>query len=228
MQILGLEKVSMVDYPGKVCATVFTGGCNYRCKFCHNSGIVNKNYSGYEEDCIFDYLASRKSLIKAVTISGGEPTLQKDLRVFIERLKSESYLVKLDTNGTNPFVLNTLIRDKLIDYVAMDIKTCFDDYNTVTNVKDSSVDNVKRSFEILLAGNVDYELRTTLVKEFHDKDKIAKMAEDIKGAKRLYLQKFKNSATCFDATLTPVSFADANIFKDILSQTVGKVEFRGY
>lgn len=228
MEILGLEKVSMVDYPGEVCATVFTGGCNYRCKFCHNSGIVNKDYYRFEEDYIFEYLASRKSLIKAVTVSGGEPTLQKDLRTFIERLKSENYLVKLDTNGTNPFVLKTLIDDKLIDYVAMDIKTCFDDYNTVTDVKDSNVTNVKHSLEILLGDKVGYELRTTLVDEFHTTDKIEKMAEDVKGAKLLYLQKFKKSATCFDGDLTPVSHDKAKEFQDILSKTVTRVELRGY
>ena len=118
MKILGLEKVSMVDYPKKICATIFTGGCDFRCVFCHNSGIVNEDYKPYTEEEIFEYLDSRKNLLDAVTISGGEPTIQSDLEDFIVKIREKGFLVKLDTNGTNPMVLKNLL-DRLIHCVDM-------------------------------------------------------------------------------------------------------------
>ena len=159
MKILGIEKVSFVDYEGKMCATIFTGGCNYRCPFCHNGGIVLDKYKEISEDDILEYLRSRKGLLDAVTISGGEPTLQPDLKQFIIKVKKLGFLVKLDTNGTNPAVLIDLVNDNLLDYVAIDIKTNFEDYNRVAGVSNALQNNVQKSINYLKQSNINYELR---------------------------------------------------------------------
>ena len=229
MKILGIEKVSFVDYEGMMCATIFTGGCNYRCPFCHNGGIVLDKYKEISEDDILEYLRSRKGLLDAVTISGGEPTLQPDLKEFILKVRGLGFLVKLDTNGTNPDCLIDLIENNLLDYVAIDIKTNFGDYSKVSGVPNSLTENVKKSIEYLKNSGLDYELRTTLVNEFHTKDSIVNMAKELNGHKRLYLQKFKESADCINATgLSAVPKAKANEFVDILKKTISMVELRGY
>lgn len=228
MEILGIEKVSMVDYQDKICATVFTGGCNFRCPFCHNSGIVENQYSVIPENEIFDYLESRKKLLDGVVVSGGEPTLQRDLPLFAERVKSMGYLVKLDTNGTNPFVLERLLKDKLIDYAAIDIKNDFEHYALVAGVANPAVENIKKSLALLKQYGVPYELRTTLIGEFHNIENIKQMAEELKGEKILYLQKFKISDGVFNKNLTEVSKDEAEEFRKILSKTIEKVELRGY
>jgi len=228
MEILGIEKVSMVDYQDKICATVFTGGCNFRCPFCHNSGIVENQYSVIPENEIFDYLENRKKLLDGVVVSGGEPTLQRDLPIFIERVKNMGYLVKLDTNGTNHFVLERLLKDKLIDYAAIDIKNDFEHYDLVAGVANPAVENIKKSLTLLKQYGVPYELRTTLIGEFHNLENIKQMAKELKGERLLYLQKFKVSDGVFNKNLTEVSKEEAEVFKDILSQTIEQVELRGY
>ena len=157
MEILGFEKVSFVDSEGKICATVFAGGCNLRCPFCHNSGIVEKCFSSHREDEVFAYLEKRKSLLDSVVISGGEPTLQHDLESFVKKIKEMGYLVKLDTNGTCPKVLKNLFGKNLIDYVAMDIKNNFSDYAGLVGVNNFQVDNIKESLNLLKEYNVQYE-----------------------------------------------------------------------
>ena len=229
MKILGIEKVSFVDYEGKMCATIFTGGCNYRCPFCHNGGIVLDKYKEISENDIFDYLKTRVGLLDAVTISGGEPTLQTDLKEFIKKVRELGFLVKLDTNGTNPDCLIDLLKNNLLDYVAIDIKTNFDDYNKVSGVSNSLTENVKKSIEYLKTCGVDYELRTTLINEFHTKKSIVSMAKELNGHKRLYLQKFKESADCINATgLSEVLKATAKEYVDILKPSIKQVELRGY
>ena len=228
MQILGIEKVSMVDYPNKIATTVFTGGCNFRCPFCHNSGIVEQKYDIYDEEEIFAYLKSRKNLIDAVVVSGGEPTLQRELKEFIKKIKDMGFLVKLDTNGTNPFVLKMLLDENLLDYVAMDIKNNFDDYKKVTGTKVSMAENVKKCLEILHNANVPYELRTTLVKEFHTKDNIKKMAQDLAGEHLLYLQKFVDNKECIEQGHTEIDKLTAIEFATMLSRTIDNVLLRGY
>ena len=228
MKILGLEKVSLVDYEEKICATIFTGGCNFFCPFCHNSGIVTSQVEPIEEREVLEYLASRKSLLDAVTISGGEPTLQPDLIEFIAKIKQMGFLVKLDTNGTNPEVLKTLIDKKLVDYVAVDVKNNFDDYLLITGLKQFDFSKVKTSLKLLLESNVDYELRTTLVKEFITQRNIKKMAEELKGHKILYLQKFVDSDSCIKRNLNEIPKEEALKFKNILETKIDKVILRGY
>lgn len=228
MEILGIEKVSMVDYKDKISATIFTGGCNFRCPFCHNSGIVEKKYNYYSEDEILEYLKDRKKLLDAVVISGGEPTLQKDLPRFIKAVRALGYLVKLDTNGTNPQMLEMLLQNKLIDYVAIDIKNDFSNYLVITGVPNPNTEAIKKSLALLKKFSVDYELRTTLVKEFHTEKNIEKLSEDLKGEKLLYLQKFKLSEGVFNQTLHEVPKVEAEKFQEILKKNIKNVILRGY
>lgn len=227
MKILGLQKVSMVDYQDKVCAVIFLGGCNFRCPFCHNSGIVDKKYDEISQNEVFDYLESRKKLLDGVVVSGGEPTLNSELPLFIRRIKALGYSVKLDTNGTNPAMLKTLIEEKLVDYVAMDIKSSFDDYGQVAGVKvDTS--KIKESLSILRSSGVSYELRTTIVNELHQKKDIEEMSIDLAGEKLLYLQRFVDAQTVFGVGLSAVPKEQAEEFKKILEKTIKSVVLRGY
>lgn len=228
MKILGLEKVSMVDYPKKICATIFTGGCDFKCVFCHNSGIVNEDYKPYTEEEIFDYLKSRIKLLDAVTISGGEPTIQPDLEDFIKKVRKLGFLVKLDTNGTNPIVLKNLLDKNLLDYVAMDIKNNFADYGEISGNLTFDFDKIKESLEILRNSNVEYELRTTLVAHYHSEDNIKKMANELAGEKLLYLQKFKNCDTCIKSNLEAIPKSQAEEFQKILAKKIKNVILRGY
>jgi len=228
MEILGIEKVSMVDYPNKICATIFTGGCNFRCPFCHNSGLVKQAFEKYKEKEILDYLESRKNLLDAVTISGGEPTLQPDLEDFIRKIKLMGYLIKLDTNGTNPLKLKCLIDNNLLDYVAMDIKNNFDNYSNIVGIACYNPEKVKQSLLILKESGVNYELRTTLVKGYHEKENMEKLAQDLKGEEVLFLQKFVDSGDCLQNNLKEVPQCEALDFKEILKRTIKNVQLRGY
>lgn len=193
MKIVGFQKLSLVDFPKKVSCVIFTEGCNYRCPFCYNSSLVyDKSNVVYEEEEILSYLEKRKNVLDAVVISGGEPTLQKDLEKFIKKLRKLPILIKLDTNGTNPEILEKLINEKLIDYVAMDIKNSFDKYLLTTGVENARLDNIRRSIAILKENKVDYEFRTTVVKEFHTKEDIRKIKESIDDSK-YYLQNFSDN-----------------------------------
>ncbi len=228
MRILGLEKLSLVDFEGYTSAVVFTGGCNFFCPFCHNSGLVKNEISEISESEVLNYLTKRFRLLDAVCISGGEPTLQEDLPLFIKRVKEIGYRVKLDTNGTNPKMLKELIESNLIDYVAMDIKNCFDKYTRTAGVKSCDMDNIKQSIDILKQGNIDYEFRTTLVAELHDLSSIEMMKEELRGSKRLYLQRFVDNDNCISHGLTAVDKSLAESYRDILKESISEVKLRGY
>ena len=210
MKILGLEKVSFVDYEGKICATIFTGGCNFRCPFCHNSSLVNLTSNQIDENEVLEYLKERTSLLDAVTISGGEPCLQPDLYDYIKKVKEIGYIVKLDTNGTFPQVLEGLLNEKLIDYVAIDVKNAYSHYQAISGIKNPQVENIKASLKLLKKYNVNYELRTTLVNEFHSAETITQMAKDLDGEKTLYLQKFVDNGSCLTKNLSPISKEDSS------------------
>ena len=174
MRVLGLNKTTLLDYPGCVAATIFTGGCNFRCPFCHNRGLVVNPPTGQavSEEEIFTFLQKRKNVLKGVCITGGEPTLQADLPEFIVKVRKMGYRVKLDTNGYKPEVLKGLMEKGLLDYVAMDIKNCPDKYEMMIGIGESfDFHKVEESVDLLLGGKVEYEFRTTVVKrcalEFH-------------------------------------------------------------
>lgn len=223
----GIEKMSLVDFDGKIACTLFTGGCNYRCPFCHNSPLINEQpFLDLNE--IITYLEKRKRMLDAVVISGGEPTLHKSLPVILKVIKELGYIIKLDTNGTNPKMLKELIDNKLIDYVAMDIKGSLNNYHLITGVKNPLLDNIKESINILKQSNIDFEFRTTLVKEYHDIKTINEMKELLKGTKKIFLQKFVLRETCLDQSLNEIDILTATKYKEILEQSVENVYLRGY
>jgi len=194
VKIYGLQKLTLLDYPGHTACTVFTGGCNFRCPFCHNAGLVTEidPAATMEEDAFFKFLAKRQGVLDGVCITGGEPLLQPDIRDFIEKIKNDGFRVKLDTNGSFPDTLKSLIDARLLDYVAMDVKNAIDKYSRTAGV---TVDTaaVEKSIDLLLEGRVDYEFRTTVVKELHTEEDIEKIAARIRGAKRFFLQNFVDS-----------------------------------
>lgn len=194
MLIAGLNKTTLLDYPGRVAATVFTGGCNFRCPFCHNAGLVLTPSSAetYSEEDVFSFLSKRKNVLQGVCITGGEPTLQADLPEFIAKIKKLGYAVKLDTNGYKPEVLRDLLAAGLLDYVAMDIKNCLSKYEFTTGVE-SDVEKIKASVELLKSSGIDYEFRTTVVKEFHSREDLLQIGQWIKGCPKYYLQQFVES-----------------------------------
>lgn len=230
MEFAGLQKISLVDYEGKVACTLFTAGCNFRCPFCHNSDLViyakNVNYIPFDE--ILDYLNKRKGMLDAVVITGGEPTLMPDLKEKLYEIKKLGYKIKLDTNGTNPDIVKELVDLKLIDYVAMDIKNSYEGYSKTIGLESYDSNKILESINYLLSGEVDYEFRTTLVKEFHSDEDIKNIAKMIQGAKRYYLQEFKNSGHCIDSSLHEVPLNDAMRFKSILLPYIKEVKLRGY
>lgn len=193
MKIGGLMKTTLLDYPGKVACTIFTVGCNMKCPFCHNSELIEGNSSLIDEDEVLSFLKKRVGVLDGVCISGGEPTLQKDLKEFVQKLKEMGYLVKLDTNGTNPELLKELVNDHLIDYVAMDIKNSPKKYCETAGNSSILLSKIKESIEFLLEGKIEYEFRTTVVEELHEVSDFKEIGAWIYGAKAYYLQQFVDS-----------------------------------
>ena len=230
MIIHGLEKLSLVDYDGVVASTIFTGGCNFRCGFCHNSLLVlsHNTLPVIHEEEVLSYLEKRKGILEGVCVSGGEPTLQKDLPAFLLKLKNLGYLVKLDTNGTNPTLVKQLFNDKLVDYFAMDIKNNLEDYAKIIGFDTFDTKNVEKTVEFFMTENVDYEFRTTLIKEFHSKNNVVLIGQWLKGAKKYFLQKFKNSESCIESHLSALDENEAKSFRDILAKTIPNTFLRGY
>ena len=193
MHITGFDKFSLLNFPEKMACTIFTSGCNFRCPFCHNASIVENKYQEYDENEVLKFIKSRVGIIEGVCITGGEPLLQPDLKGFIKKIKDMGLAVKLDTNGYMPDKLKELIDEGLIDYVAMDIKNCFEKYTLTCGTTCFDKNRIMKSIDILLNSKVEYEFRTTLVSEFHNLDDIDKICSIIKGAKRYYLQNFEDS-----------------------------------
>lgn len=196
MQFHGFQKMTLLDFPGRVACTLFTGGCNMRCPFCHNAPLVTEldaSAERYEETEVLAYLTRRQGLLDGVCVTGGEPTLQSGLEGFLREVKRLGYAVKLDTNGTRPTVLAALVEAGLVDYVAMDVKNSPAKYAATAGVSEEELAGVFESMDYLLRGSVDYEFRTTVVRELHTVEDIAAIARRIKGAPRYYLQCFKDS-----------------------------------
>ena len=197
MKIKGLQKTTLLDFPEKVACTVFTGGCNFRCPFCHNASLVLKSDEIEEisESDFFSYLAKRKGILDGVCITGGEPLLSSGINEFIKKIKSLGLLVKLDTNGSFPDKLEILLDQKLVDYVAMDIKNCKEKYAITSGINSNSeyIEKAERSIDIIMQKAPDYEFRTTVVRELHNPEDIVKIANRIKLAKKYFLQTYVDS-----------------------------------
>ncbi|MFA5086906.1 MAG: anaerobic ribonucleoside-triphosphate reductase activating protein [Candidatus Paceibacterota bacterium] len=210
----GLQKVTLVDYPGNVACTVFLSGCNFRCPFCYSKELVLeteiKNQPRISEDYLFSFLQERKGLLDGVVLCGGEPTVNPDLPELCQKIKALGFLIKLDTNGSNPEMLQKLIDEKLVDYVAMDIKAPLsqEKYNQANGVG-IPLEKIRKSIEIIKNSGIDYEFRSTIVTKLHSKQDIIQMAKDIAPAEKYFLQRFHGEKGVIDPGL-----ADAKPFED--------------
>ena len=196
MRIAGLQKMTLLDYPGKVACTVFLSGCNFRCPFCHNSGLLEAAPEALSQAELLEFLKKRQGLLDGVCITGGEPTLQPDLPQLLEAIRALGYAVKLDTNGSNPQMLASLLEAGLVDYVAMDVKNCPARYGETVGISAMPLDKTEQSLKLLLEDRVDYELRTTCVEEFHGEAEMEAMGSWLETLvpgekpKRFFLQCF--------------------------------------
>ena len=228
MNFVAINKLSLLDYPNKMSCILFTRTCNFRCPFCHNGLTLLEDY---ETEVPFDeviaFLKKRQGILDGVVISGGEPTLMPDLIEKVRIIKELGYAVKLDTNGSNPDVLLDLLEEGLIDYVAMDIKNSLSHYDLTAGATVNK-ERILRSIEILKNSGIEYEFRTTLVKEFHTKEDMYDMGKMLEGCPTLYLQKFQISDGVINKNLHPVDEDLANSFVEILSKYIDNVELRGY
>ena len=235
MLIAGLNKTTLLDYPGRVAATIFTGGCNFRCPFCHNAGLVltPSSAENYSKEDVFSFLKKRRNVLQGVCITGGEPTLQADLPEFIKELKELGYAVKLDTNGYHPRMLEELLEAGILDYVAMDIKNAPAKYELTTGIK-LDFRKIEESVNLLKASGLDYEFRTTVVRELHDKEDLQNIGKWIRGCPKYFLQQFKNSDTMIGMQGRTTFHAYEKEKMEQLAEEVqkklgntGKVELRG-
>ncbi len=228
MVINGFQKLTLLDFPGKVACTVFTGGCNFRCPFCHNASLVlGGTAEKYSEDEILEYLKKRVGILDGVAISGGEPLLQKDICEFIGKVRELGYKIKLDTNGSFPEKLAFLIENNLCDYVAMDIKNSPNKYAETVGRLGYDVERISESIELLKASDVPYEFRTTIVREFHDPSDIEEMGQWISGSNHWYLQNFVDSG---DLICSDMHGAELDVMKqylEIARKYVPLAELRG-
>lgn len=195
MEIHGLQKLTLLDYPGKTACTVFLGGCNFRCPFCHNRDLVlcPEQADRISADDLFSFLKKRRGLLEGVCVTGGEPLLYPELESLLSAVRSMGFSVKLDTNGSRPTRLKRLVEQGLVDYVAMDIKNAKEQYKKTVGCPSMDLSSVGESVRYLLSGAVDYEFRTTMVREFHTEEDFSSIGRWIRGAKRYFLQSFVDS-----------------------------------
>jgi len=217
MKIGGFQKTSLLDYPDMISSIVWTVGCNFNCPFCYNTELVNGTAQSISEKQIFDHLNTRKGIVEALVISGGEPFLQKDLDVFCNKIKKLNLLIKIDTNGSFPDKLKELIHKKLVDYVAVDIKAPKDKYEKLVGAK-IDIKQIQNTIDILQNSNVDYEFKTTFVPKFLIKKDILEIAKWLKGSKKFYLQQFKNEMPVLSDELQFVKPYEKHDILDIIEE----------
>lgn len=227
MQIGGLTKLTLLDYPGKVAATVFTGGCNLRCPFCHNAALVLGTARRLSEAEVLAFLDKRRGVLDGICVTGGEPLLQPDLADFLTRVRAMGYRIKLDTNGCFPDRLRDAVRRGLIDYVAMDVKSAPEAYAKAVGVPGFDVSPVLESVSFLLDGGVAYEFRTTVARGLHTRETLEGAARMIRGAERYVLQSFVDSGDLIGNGLSPFSEDEMRVFLDIVSPYVREAALRG-
>lgn len=228
MDIQGLQKMTLLDYPGKVACTVFLGGCDFRCPFCHNGELVlSPAPAEMDQEELLAFLKKRQGLLDGVCITGGEPLLRPDLKGLLEDIHALGYPVKLDTNGSHPRVLVDLVERKLVDYVAMDVKNSPERYPETVGVPGLDIGPIRESVGFLLEGMVDYEFRTTVVREFHDSDSFRAIGPWLAGAKRYFLQSFVDRDTVIQEGLHPWDREELEAFAAIVRPWVPEVALRG-
>ena len=228
MKIHGLQKMTLLDYPSKIAATVFLGGCDFKCPFCHNFEIVDGSMAPIMDDTeLFSFLQKRKGLLDGVVITGGEPCIYSDLPILISKIKDMGFLVKLDTNGNHPEVVETLLADKAIDYIAMDIKNSPAKYSMTIGLQNINSDNISKSISLIMNSGVPYEFRTTVVHEYHEASDFEEIGKWIEGAAAYYLQQFTVRDTVPDKRLTAPTESDMKNFLKTVQKYVPKAEVRG-
>lgn len=228
MEIFGMQKLTLIDYPGKVAATIFLGGCNFRCPFCHNSLLVTDidRSTATDSNDILPLLKKRVGILDGVVVSGGEPLMQKDIEKFIKQIKDLGYSVKLDTNGSYPEKLKYLVENKLVDYVAMDIKNSLPNYGNTIGIENYDTSKIEESADFLMNSGYDYEFRTTVVKEFHQKKDFDLIGMRFRNAKRYYLQTFVDSGAVIEDGLHGYNKDEMEEFRQILLKYIPKVFLR--
>lgn len=228
MIIKGFQKLTLLDYPGRTACTVFTGGCNFRCPFCHNALLVTEQDDEiYPEEAVFEHLKLRKNVLDGVAVTGGEPLLQKDIERFLYEIKEMGYAVKLDTNGSFPEKLKGILEIGLADYVAMDIKNSPQKYAETIGLKSFDLAPVQESMNILKESGVDYEFRTTVTENFHTIDSMEELSEWIKDTPKYFLQNFVDSGQLIDSSCKGVSKATMYEMLEVVRANVPNAQIRG-
>lgn len=227
MNIQGLQKLTLLDYPGKLACTIFTGLCNLRCPFCHNASLIMGENTQLDWENVQEFLKSRVGILDGVCVTGGEPTLHNNLQKYLKEIKALGYLVKLDSNGTKPGVLKDLVADGLVDYIALDVKNSRSRYGETVGINNFKIELIEESIEFLLSNKIDYEFRTTVVKDFHRQEDIVEIATWIKGTKRYYLQSFVDGPEVLQTGLSAYSKEEMFSLKEVIKRIIPMVELRG-
>lgn len=229
MRFCGMNKTTLLDYPGHVAATLFTGGCNMRCPFCQNSGLVLAPQEQPEitEQEALTFLCKRQGILEGVCITGGEPTLQNDLEDFIRQVRELGYLVKLDTNGYRPQILRRLLEEKLLDYVAMDIKASRERYAVACGLPDLELHRIEESVELLKASSIPYEFRTTVVKGIHSPEEFTAIGQWLQGCSAYYLQSFRDSEQVMQLGFAAFEHAQLEEMRERAAQYIPQTALRG-
>ncbi len=233
MLIKGLQRLTLLDYPGKIACTLFTGGCNMRCPFCHNGALaLGQGEADISTEELLSFLDSRRGRLQGVCISGGEPTLHSDLPELIGEIKARGFAVKLDTNGTEPEMLSRLISDGLVDYVAMDIKNSPEKYAETAGLAPNSqtariIENVRLSAGLLMSGAVDFEFRTTLMRELHSAEDIIAIGKWLSGDEKYYLQTYRDEGDLLVGGFSPYTRAETEELLKKLKEFIPNAEIRG-
>ena len=227
MKICGLQKLTLLDFPGRLACTVFLGGCNFKCPYCYNTSLIDASRAKtlINEEDFLSFLDSRKGKLQGVAITGGEPLLNPDIRNFIIKIRERGFLVKLDTNGSFPERLEALIDEGLVDYVAMDIKNVYGKYS-ITVGANVNLEKIKQSIDILLSNKVDYEFRTTVIKEFHDIEDFNVIGKMIKGTKNYFIQNFQDKDSVF-GHFNPLTHEELEQCLEVVKQYIPNAKLRG-
>lgn len=229
MEIKGLAKTTLLDYPGHVAATLFVGGCQFKCPYCHNGSLVTQA-AGLPDiplEEVYDFLRKRKGVLDGVCVTGGEPTFQTDLRDLLYAIKAMGYLVKLDTNGYDPTQLDHLFKEGLVDYVAMDIKNSRKKYAKTAGRSDLDITRIKLSVDLIRDSGIEYEFRTTVVKELHSIDDMYEIAQWLKGADAYYIQSYVASQDVIMPVFSSYSKMELTAIQALMSDFIPKVALRG-
>lgn len=230
MKIKGIQKLTLLDYPEKLACTIFTYGCNLRCPFCQNGSLVLENRyknNNISKNELLEFLEKRKNILDGICISGGEPLINEDIFELFKEIKNLGYLIKLDTNGTFPEKIEKAIKEKLVDYIAMDIKNSKNKYLKTSGINNLDISKIEKSVEILKNSNIDYEFRTTIIEEYHDKKDIEEIGNWLKGSNKYFLQYYTYSEDIIGEKLTKPNKETMDLYKNILEKNIKTVEIRG-